>query len=61
VHVNEKLQIMQDEFLYPTAGFSICAEFDPDQCSNIKLINNIAVGAFYAGFVVMGHDCGDAN
>jgi len=41
------------------AGFAICSLRDNDRCSGISVVNNIAAGATYAGFVVMAHDCGD--
>lgn len=40
-------------------AFSICAYWEPDSCSDIKVRNNLAAGAVYGGFVTPGHDCGD--
>jgi hypothetical protein len=39
-------------------GYSICA-IDTASCTDIKVRNNIAAGVVYAGFVTVGHDCGD--
>ena len=41
------------------AGFAICSKKENDRCSDISVVNNIAAGAAYAGFVVPAHDCGD--
>jgi len=41
-------------------GYSICA-LDSAKCTNIKVRNNIAAGVVYAGFITVGHDCGDYN
>jgi hypothetical protein len=40
-------------------AFSICAYWEPDNCQDIKVRNNLAAGSTYAGFVTPGHDCGD--
>jgi hypothetical protein len=42
-------------------AISICAYFEKDVCSDIRVRNNIAAAAPYAGFVMPGHDCGDYN
>jgi predicted chitinase len=42
------------------AGYSICA-LDNAACTDIKVRNNIAAGVVYAGFVTVGHECGDYN
>lgn len=36
---------------------SICAHTDPTDCKEISVINSIAAGCVYAGFVVPGHKC----
>lgn len=42
--------------------FAICSFFAPDSaCSDVHVLNSHAVGCTYAGFVVPGHDCGDAD
>lgn len=42
------------------ACVSVCAYFGPDEkCFNNVVMNNIAAGCNYAGFIVPGHDCGD--
>ena len=41
-------------------GYSICA-IDTASCTDIKVRNNIAAGVVYAGFVTVGHECGDYN
>ena len=41
------------------AAFAICSKKDDDICSDISIVNNIAAGASYAGFIVAAHDCGD--
>jgi len=43
------------------AAFAICSVKNGDRCSDISIVNNIAAGATYAGFVVPAHDCGDTN
>ena len=44
------------------AGFSICAYFPGDKCSNIRVRNNIAAGTTYAGFVLgVGYKCGEES
>jgi len=40
-------------------AFSICAYFEKDVCSDIRVRNNIAAGAIYGGFVTYGHKCGE--
>jgi len=41
-------------------SFSICAYFKGDKCSGISVINNIASGSPYSGFVVgVGYNCGE--
>lgn len=44
------------------ACVSICAFYGPDsKCYDNKITNSIAAGCVYAGFVVPGHNCGDAD
>jgi len=41
---------------------SVCALDGPDSaCADISFTNSIAAGCVTAGFVVPGHDCGDAD
>jgi hypothetical protein len=39
-------------------AYSICSYNEPDSCSEISVVNNIAAGSAYTGFAVMGHNCG---
>jgi len=43
------------------AAYTMCGIKERDPCINTYLTNNIAAGAAYAGFITMGHDCGDIN
>lgn len=40
------------------ACWAICV-VNGDTCNDWSLVNNIAAGCKYAGFVVPGHDCGE--
>lgn len=40
------------------AGYTICA-ITGNPCPGLVVRNNIAAGVVYAGFVTIGHDCGD--
>lgn len=42
------------------ACVSICAMKQPDFCYNNTLMNSVAAGCHYAGFVVPGHACGQS-
>jgi hypothetical protein len=43
-------------------GFAICAYFTSHSaCSSLTVINNIATGVTYAGFIVPGDRCGETN
>lgn len=59
----ERTTIEYDPNMVDKAGaYSICAYWEPDAgCADIKVTNNLAAGAAYAGFVTPGHDCGDYN
>jgi hypothetical protein len=49
------------DYVDRSAGFAICSLFENEVCSDIKVNNNIVGGAVYAGFVMMGHKCGQAD
>ena len=36
---------------------SICAHEEPTKCNDISVVNSLAAGCTYAGFVVPGHTC----
>jgi len=36
---------------------SICAHEEPAKCEAISVVNSIAAGCTYAGFIVPGHSC----
>lgn len=60
-HVVERTTIESgDKFVDKAAGVAVCSYHD-STCSDMKITNNIVGGAVYAGFVVMGNDCGDYN
>jgi hypothetical protein len=40
-------------------GVAICSQVEGNSCRDIHVTNNIVAGAAYAGFVAMGHECGD--
>lgn len=50
---------MESAFVEPRAALIICSFNYPDYCTGIHVTNNIAAGTIFAGFSVMGHDCGD--
>jgi len=40
-------------------GFAICSYFDSHaNCKDLRIINNIATGVTFAGFIAPGDDCG---
>lgn len=41
-------------------GFAICSYFS-SSCSDLKIMNNIATGVTFAGFIVPGDSCGTSN
>ena len=41
------------------AAYSICSQKTDDICTDLSVVNNIAAGSTYAGFLVPAHDCGD--
>ena len=44
------------------ACFSVCSlPFTTNLCENIKIVNSIAAGCPYAGFIAPGHQCGTAS
>lgn len=45
-------------FVDTEACVSICAIKDAHKCPNVNVVNSIAAGCPYAGFVVPGHSCG---
>lgn len=46
----------------PSGGFCICSIFaTSEQCSDIKVKNNIASGVIFAGFIAPGDKCGETN
>lgn len=43
-------------------GFAICSYFSSSSaCSDLTIINNIATGVTFAGFIVPGDKCGESN
>lgn len=50
--------LAMDAFNDPSGAFVICGFNDPDKCSDLVIVNNIAAGSEYAGFGAPGHDCG---
>lgn len=43
-------------------GFAICSYFEShSSCTDISIINNIATGVTFAGFIVQGDDCDAEN
>jgi hypothetical protein len=48
-----------DMFVDKRAAFTVCQYHGYQACKDISMINNIAAGVVYAGFIVPGHDCGD--
>lgn len=59
----ERTTFEGDDLMVDKGGaYSICAyENKAHKCYDIKVQNNIAAGAPYAGFVMPGHECGDYN
>lgn len=49
------------EILDKEACVAYCSFVEPNVCRNVKMINNIAAGCPYAGFVAPGHDCDDTT
>jgi hypothetical protein len=44
------------------AGFAICSYNEPDTaCQDVSVINSIASGCKFAGFVAPGHACGESE
>ena len=60
-HIYERAGLTGDTFIDPRAAITICALEGGNKCSDIRVINNIVAGAAYAGFIIMGHDCGNYN
>ena len=50
-----------DAFNDPSGAFVICGFNDPDQCENLKVVNNIAAGSDYTGFGAVAHSCGQES
>ena len=42
----------------PAGCISVCALDAPHKCNDVSIVNSIAAGCIYAGFVVPGHKCG---
>jgi len=43
-------------------GFALCSYFDSSSaCADLKVMNNIATGVTFAGFIVPGDSCGTTN
>lgn len=53
----ETLEYDSDHIVDKGGGYSICAL--SGSCSDIRVRNNIAAGVVYAGFVTIGHACGE--
>ena len=51
-----------DNFVDKEACVAICSYLtDGSQCSNLKIVDNIAAGCVFGGFVAPGNDCGDTE
>jgi len=43
-------------------GFAICSYFTSHaSCTGVRIINNVATGVTFAGFIAPGDDCGIEN
>lgn len=58
LHITPRVMLAMDAFNDPSGAFVICGFNDPDKCSDLVIVNNIAAGSEYAGFGAPGHDCG---
>ena len=57
--VKRKLDLGGGNNFADTEGcVSVCAHVAPQKCPDVSVVNSIAAGCTYAGFVVPGHSCG---
>lgn len=58
-HIYERPSTGAQHYVDPAAGITICALMEDDVCTDVTLTDNLVAGAPWAGFIMMGHNCGD--
>ena len=60
-HIVDRQTVDGFNFIDKSAAYAICSYFEPEICRDVSVTNNIASGATYAGFTIMGHECGQSD
>jgi hypothetical protein len=56
--ITERTYFYAENTLDKRGGVLVCGMYGWETCSNTQLTNNIVAGAYYAGFMSPGIECG---